>query len=474
MPFKDVREFIARLEREGEAIRIEDEVDWNLEAGAMLRRSAEAGLPAPFFQKVRGYPVGYRIFGGAMAKFKRIAIAMDMDPDTHPRELSEEYLRRKQRVIKPVIVNDGPCKENIHVGGEVDLLRYPVPMIHEGDGGRYIGTWHLTICKDSDWVNWGMYRHMLHNKNTVGILTTHPSKHFSCIYTKAYEPASKPMPVAIAIGVEPVSTLCATSSLPYGVSEVDIAGAIRGEPVELVKCETIDLHVPATAEIVIEGEMSPDKRMDEGPFGEYTGYMAGLRRPRPVVDVKAVTHRNDPILTMSCMGISLDDNCVLSLTKAATMLELLRAQGLPVTSVSNPPETGYMLAVVAVGEHYPFVADDIAHAIWGAKVAKGISHVIIVDDDVDPFDLTQVFHALVTRCHPFKGIVRLERTSGTALLPWASPHEHEYGIGARVYFDCTWPFDWALSDVPRRVSFAEMYPSQVQQAALGLWRKYGY
>jgi len=115
MPFKDVREFIAKLEEEGEALRIEEEVDWNLEAGAILRRSAEAGLPAPFFQKIKDYPAGYRLFGNGAANFRRMAITMGMKPDTHPRELIEEYVRRRQQLIKPVLVKDGPCKENIHM-----------------------------------------------------------------------------------------------------------------------------------------------------------------------------------------------------------------------------------------------------------------------------------------------------------------------------------------------------------------------
>ena len=476
MPYKDVREFISRLEKEGEAIRIEEEVDWNLEAGAMLRRSGEAGLPAPFFQKVKGYPSGYRLFGGGMAKFRRMAIAMDLAPDTHPRELVEEYLRRKQGLIKPIIVHNGPCKENVYVGDDVDLLKLPVPMIHQGDGGRYIGTWHATISKDpdSDWVNWGMYRHMLHNKNTVAVLYTHPSKHLGRMYAKSCESPDKPMPVAIAIGMEPISAMCATTTLPYGVSEVDIAGAIRGEPVELIKCETVDLNIPASAEIVIEGEMRANERMKEGAFGEYSGYMAGIAEPRPVIHVKAVTHRNNPILTMSCMGMPVDDNSVLSLTTAAALLDTLRTAGLPVTSVSYPAETGFMLAVVAVRDHSPHVADDIAHSIWGSKGGQMLPEIIIVDDDVDPFNPAQVFHALVTRCHPINGIVRLGRTSGTALWPWASRYEQKSRIGARIYFDCTWPFDWDPSDIPKRMSFTEAYPSQVQQEALAKWSKYGY
>jgi 4-hydroxy-3-polyprenylbenzoate decarboxylase len=150
----EVTDLSAQLEKEGEAIRIEEGVDWNLEAGAILRRSAEAGLPAVLFQKIKGYPKGYRLFGGGAAKFKRMAIAMGMSPDTPPKELMEEYLKRKQQPIKPVVVKDGPCKENIQIGDKVDLLKFPVPMIHAGDGGRFIGAWHATITKDSQtgWI----------------------------------------------------------------------------------------------------------------------------------------------------------------------------------------------------------------------------------------------------------------------------------------------------------------------------------
>ena len=138
------------------------------------------------------------------------------------------------------MVKHGPCKENIQIGDDVDLLKFPVPMLHDGDGGRYIGTWHATITKDphSDWVNWGMYRHMLHSKNSMGIFLASSTKHFGTHF-HSYHNQNKNLEVAIAIGMEPVSSICAANPVPFGVSEVSIAGALRGEPVELVKCETI-------------------------------------------------------------------------------------------------------------------------------------------------------------------------------------------------------------------------------------------
>ncbi len=475
MPFKDLREFIARLEKEGEAQRIEEEVDWNLEAGAMIRKSNEQGLPAPFFQKVKDYPNGYKLFGEALGNHRRIAIAMDMNPNTPIKELIEEYLKRKQRPIKPVLVNEGSCKENIHLDDEVDLLEFPATLAHEGDGGRYIGTFHLTIAKDpeSGWVNWGMHRHMLHNKNTIGILAARHT-HIRQICNKIYASTNKPAEVAIAIGVEPISTFCAASTIPYGVSEVDIVGGIRGEPVELIKCETVDLAVPATAEIVIEGEIRPDEAMEEGPFGEYTGYIGGRREPRSVIHIKAVTHRHNPILTTGCEGIPVTNtHAIQSVSSAAEILERLKTQGLPVTAVSVFPETVQMLVVVAV-KAGSATADEVAFAVWTGRAGHGMPWIIIVEDDVDPFNMAQVFHALATKCHPYRGVVKLEHTAGGTLHPFLSRYEQKYLLGASTYFDCTWPRDWDPSEVPKRSSFENVYPLEIQEKASLKWRKYGY
>ena len=473
MPFKDLREFITALDKEDEVKRIEDEVDWNLEAGAMTRCSCEAGLSAPFFQKVKDYPEGYRLFGEVLGNHRRIAIAMEMDPNVSPRTLIEEYLKRKASPIKPVLVKEGPCKENIHIGDEVDLLEFPVPIVHKGDGGRYIGTWHLTICKDlnSDWINWGTYRHMLHNKNTIGLQAGPPTHVRRAM--QSWEDRGKSMEIAIAIGVEPISTLCAVSPIPYGVSEADIVGGIRGEPIELIKCETVDLEVPSTAEIVIEGEVGFQETMIEGPFGEYTGYMGGHKEPRPVIHVKAVTHRKDPILTMANEGLPVScTHATHSITRSAEFWDVLKSQGIPATGVYEFTEACTLLVVVAIRSGLAR-ADDVAHAIWASRVGVSTPWVVVVEDDVDPFNLGQVLHALVSKCHPYRGITRLEHARGLALHPFLSRHEQRYLQGARAYFDCTWPPDWDPADVPQKCSFTNMYPVEIQRKALDKWRKVG-
>ena len=475
MPFKDVREFIAKLEKEGELQRIEEEVDWNLEAGAILRRSHEERLPAPFFEKIKGYPNDFKLCGGLMAKHRRVAIAMNMAPDTPFNQLMEEYLIRRRQPIKPILVKDGPCKENIQVGDEVDLLKFPVPLIHGGDGGRYVATFHLNISKDpdSDWVNWGMYRGMIHNKNTMGVCAD-PHTHHG-MHLEKYEAANKPMQVAIAIGLDPILYFSATSSVPHMESEVDVAGGIRGAPVELVKCETVDIAVPATAEIIIEGELIPHERWLEGSFGEFTGYQTRGQIARPVIHVKAITHRNNPLFTFSNEGLPLaDSHSMISVTCSAEYLEALRAKGLPVTGVYVTPEDALMLTVVAVKTPYANVASDIAHVIWAASPSRVTSYIIVVNDDVDPTNKDQVIHALVSKCHPYKGIHKMDQATIISYVPWADRHERDYRMGGKAYFDCTWPLDWDPSEVPVRVSFTDIYPPEIQQKALAKWQKYGY
>lgn len=474
MAFKDLREFIAKLEKEGGIRRIEEEVDWNLEVGAMTRLADEWSLPAPFFLKIKEYPPGYRILGEPLSNHRRVATAMGMPPDTPVREMIYQYMMRKQSPIQPVVVKKGACKENIMHGKDVDLLKFPVPFIHRGDGGRYIGTFHLTICKDlnSNWVNWGMYRHMLHNKNTIG-LQAGPPTHVRRIL-QGWDDKNRPMEIAIALGVEPVSTIVAAAPVPYGVSEVDVIGGIREEPMELVQCETVDLQVPAASEIVIEGEVGLRETMEEGPFGEYTGFMGGHREPRPVIHVKAVTFRNDPILTVGNEGMPITGtHATQSVTRSAEFWELLKGNGVPVVGVHEFTEGCTLVVVVAVRSGLAR-ADDVAHSIWASRVGVSTPYVVVVDEEVDPFDLKQVFHAIFSRCHPWRGIVRLEHARGQALIPWLSRYEHKHLLGARAYFDCTWPPDWPKEDVPQVCSFENAYPDEVKQKALAKWRTHGF
>ena len=265
MAFRDLREYIAKLEEEGELRHIKTEVDWNLELGAISRRAIELRAPAPLFENIKGYPAGYRVLANLMSGTRpshgRLAIAMGLPKATPILKLIDEFAERVQSQVKPLIVKTGPCKEVIRLGDAVNVLDLPVPLIHGRDGGRYIGTWHIDINKDPDtgWVNWGMYRHMVHDEKTLGWRAT-PYQHGPNIYYQKYESRGQPMPMAIAIGTDPLSSVAAATSFPAEITEAEAAGGLRGAPVELVKCETIALEVPATSEIVLEGMVYPGER----------------------------------------------------------------------------------------------------------------------------------------------------------------------------------------------------------------------
>lgn len=284
------------------------------------------------------------------------------------------------------------------------------------------------------------------------------------------------MPFAVSIGADPVCSLMACSRIGFGISEADIAGAIMKEPVEMVKCETNDLLVPATSEIVLEGDCMPNERVPEGPFGEYTGYRASPRDKRPVFRVKAITHRNDPILTMSCMGVPPDESHnSFAITISASILTELKRAGIPVVDVWVYPEFATFFAAVTVKTLFANTAARVASLIWGSDPGSTITYVGVFNDDVDLHNIPQVMHALFTKCHPYRGINRMERAMGIILLPFLSREERLNSLGSKAYFDATWPLDWDPSiAVPPRASFNDIYSKEVQKHVLKNWEKYGF
>jgi 4-hydroxy-3-polyprenylbenzoate decarboxylase len=476
MPFRDVRDYADKLEQEGELLRIKEEVDWDLELGGIVRRATETGAPAPFFERIKGYPQGYRALGASMANYRRMAIAMGLPPDSSIEDLLEFYIRRKKEPIKPMLVSTGPCKEVIDLGEKADLFKFPAPMLHAGDGGRYIGTYHIIVTKDPDtgWVNWGLYRLMIHDRHTLGGLVL-PMQHIGMLYYEKYEPRNQPMEFAICFGTEPVSNLVACFGIPMGVNEADIAGALRGQPVELVKCETVDLEVPATSEIVVEGVMPPHERKDEGPFGEYTGFSGNVAHPMPLYKVTAITHRQDPILTTCAAGVPVDDTqAPLAVAWSAEILEDLREREFPVRMVYVPPEYSLFLAAVSTKVPYTNYPRKLADAVWATKAGTHIHYVAVFDEDVDVTDLTQMVHAIFTRCHPIRGIYQEPRMPGTPLEPYLDPQEKANRSSATCLFDCTWPKDWPPQNIPTKISFQTVYPAEVKEKILANWSKYGF
>jgi 4-hydroxy-3-polyprenylbenzoate decarboxylase len=473
--FDDLRDFLKCLEAAGELITIKEEVDWNLEACAIMRRCNEIRGPVPLFENIRDYP-GYRMTSADIqATFGRYALAMGLEPSTPYREIVAEYDCRTKKPLKPTIVRTGPCKENIHIGADADFLKLPAPMIHSGDGGRYLGTSQVGVTNDfdSNWINWGTYRFMVHDSKTAGIFFQ-PTKHATSMYRK-YEAANRPMEFASFVGGDPLVYVAAAGSAPYGVSEAEVVGGLRGRPIELVRCETVDLMVPATSEIVIEGEILPHERRNEGPFGEYTGYQMQDVFPRPLFKIKAITHRHNPILTVEVEGTPVVMGHINgSIVHAAEIKKALLRNGLPVTGVYVPPESAnHMVIVAAERTPYP-IAFRIASGVWASAGGRTIPHVIVVDSDVDPADMGQVIHAMATKCHPGRGITIIPNTPTSQLTPFLSTQERKAFKGAFAVYDCTWPTDWETSSIPVKVSFDSIYPKEIQEKVVQKWTQYGF
>lgn len=484
-PFYDMREFMEALEAAGELVRVKTEVDWNLEASAIIRRTNEIGAPAPFFQKIKGYPEGFnRMMGGQMGGsvkgvYRRPAIAMGLDPDTHESVIIDEFIRRMNNPIKPVIVKTGPCKENILKGDDVDLTKFPAPMIHKGDGGRYICTWHAQIVKDpdSDWVNWGMYRLHILGKKTLAS-QVEAFRHEGVMFYEKYEPRNKPMSVAVAIGPDPLCAIAACTDAPAGVSEVDVAGGLRGAPVELVKCETSDLYVPASAEIIIEGTVMPGERAEEGPHGEYTGYRVSERsdRERLFVRVDCITHRNNPILPSTCMGMPVDDgHAAASLTQSAAILQEVRKKGIDVKGLYVPPYGPWASAIVSIKKKpYPAFIHELAAIIWSTQCGRQVNYVIFLEETANLYNPLEVLHEIIFRCHPIRGIRRFEQGPGSPLLPYLTAYERHYMFGVAAIIDCTAPMDWPFPPIELRFTNPTMYPKDLQEKILSKWKEYGF
>lgn len=474
---KDNREYAAALEEFGDLVRIRQEVDWDMEAGAIVRRVCELGAPAPFMERIKDYP-GFRYLGAPLSTYRRLAISLGMDPRSRLPDVAAEYLKRTNSTpIPPVVVDkkDAACKQNILLGDDVDLCKLPVPLVHDGDGGRYIGTWHAVVTKDPDTeaVNWGMYRQMVYDSRTMPG-AVFPFSDLGKVFNEKYAPRGEAMPFATVIGPPPLAAVAACAPSP--IPEPELTGMLMGEPIELVKCETNDLEVPANSEIVLEGLILPDVKVEEGPFGEYTGYRTSPRERRLTFLVKAITYRDNPIMTISNMGVPTDEGQLLrSFSLGLELDKLLRSQGVPITGVYMPPESTHHVMIVGVKPRYSGIATQIANLAFGSKLGPWFHMVIVVDDSIDIYNWNEVFHALCTRCHPVRGIRVYDHAVGTALNPFASASERKYSKGAKVLFDCTWPLDWdPLSEVPTLVSFRTVYPQEVQEKVLKNWEDYGF
>jgi 4-hydroxybenzoate decarboxylase len=300
MPYKDLREWIQRLEEEGELVRIKDEISPEPDVGAIGRAVGDIAGPGIFIEKITGFeiPLATCLTGS----WRATALALDLRKDTNRRDMVKVWMDAFEKYpVKAKVVNDAPCKENILIGEKVNLFQFPIPRINPDDASFYISKGNsITKDPDSEWINVGIYRMMLLDRNKIALSVQTAAQHFRFHLRKYYE-AGKPMEVAVAIGTEPVLPMVATMKIPAGWNEYEFAGTLRKEPEELVKAETVDLLVPARAEIILEGIIRTETQVLEAPFGEHTGSYSGCFWT-PVFELKAITHRNSPIYESLYLG----------------------------------------------------------------------------------------------------------------------------------------------------------------------------
>lgn len=400
----DLRKAIELAEEMGE-LEIVEGADPHLEMGAIYTLSLQKQIPPVIlFRKIKGFPDDYRVVVNVRSsKLFVQGVGLELV------QAYRKHRRKRSEPIPPEIVQSGPVLENVLTGDAVNVLKFPTPHWNKGDGGKYIGTECMVITKDpeSDWVNAGTYRVQVQDAKTLTVFIE-PGKHGDTI-RKKYWAKGEPCPIVVSVGQAPVLGATAASTLGENVSEFAAAGARLGRPIELVKGKVTGIPFPADSEIVFEGYMSPPTEVTamEGPFGEWPGYYTSSG-PSPVLQVRAIYHRNDPIITGSppakpTYPATYYGTGGSALLRAASLWDELEAAGVPgVTGVWKMPGSGSrFMNVISIKQTHA------GHAKMAGLVAAGCGSaaylgriIIIVDDDIDITNPAEVIWAMSTRWDP--------------------------------------------------------------------------
>ena len=410
MIYRDLREFIDHLDREGELLRIKEEINLEPDVGAIGEAVCQMKGPGILADNIAGYE-NARLSVCLHASWAREAMALGLPKNASSKEQKRAWLEAYERYPVPprfVDKKNAPCKENVLKGDDINLFNFPIPRINTHDAAPYI-TKTMCITKDpeSGWVNFGMYRVMVLDRNRTTIMTSNTS-HWGQHYTKARR-LGKPLEMAIVLGTDPVLPIVSASKIPGGWEEFAFAGAVRGEPVDLVKAETMDLPVPASAEIVLEGLVGLDCNVFEGPFGEFAAaYSSAMMMPP--FDLTAVTHRNNPIFDGVHLGKSPSDQFyMIGMLKCANLERELKHSCPNITEIAYLQPTNF--ACVVQGKWVnKFEPRRAMTAVWSSEANSQSKMVIVVDEDIDPWNAEEVMWAIATRSQANTDIVMIPGT----------------------------------------------------------------
>jgi 4-hydroxy-3-polyprenylbenzoate decarboxylase len=467
MAFEDLREFISLLEKRNQLKRISAEVDAELEIAEITDRVSKRGGPALLFENVRGHSIPVLI--NALGSRERMLMALGSSDYSEITERITELtdVKSPQGLIEkiklvprladlgkmfPKIVKDGPCKERILKDGEFSLLDFPIIKCWPEDGGRYI-TMPLVFTKNpaTGKRNCGMYRMQVYNENTTGMhwqIHKHGAQHFRNLKRAG----GGRLDVGVALGADPVTVFSAIMPLPEDLDEMMIAGFLREKPVEMVKCETVDVEVPANAEIVIEGYVDTEELRTEGPFGDHTGYYS-LEDEFPVFHVTCITHRKKPIYQTIIVGKPPQEDCWMGEAIERIYLPLMQRQ-FPEVVDYHMPFAGvfHNLMIVSIRKDYPGHARKIMNGIWSLPQAMFTKSIVVVDEDTNVRDMNEVTWRVLNNIDPERDIQfvlgPVDQLDHSSRLP---NFGSKMGIdGTRKWksegFDRPWPKELMMTD----------------------------
>lgn len=454
-----LRSWLRDLNGINQLSQIQCEVDSKLELGAITRVNLGLAGPALLFDNITDYQdtISTHFVTCGMSNKEQLCLLLNLDAKTSDKEIVRHMKDVYSKPILPVIQDTSPVKENILKGDDIDLFQFPAPIWQELDGGRYIDTFCGVITKDHNTgrENIGLYRGQQIDKNRIAKVML-PTQGGGGHLTGYREHAEK-MPVAIAYGAHDVVPFCAGSPFPRHICEWDMMGAILGKPMELVKCETVDLVVPAGAEVVVEGYMNPDPASfeNEGPFGEYPGYYGGTPSPKPVLEVTCITHRNKPLMRGTLEGcrpgFPSEDSILCSYSWSAIFWNMLETAGVVgITDVWCPHVSTGTHIVVQIRKQYRGHAQQVAMALWGTSAAQWFfKHVLVVEEDIDIRDPLALEWAIAFRVNAgMDQVMLVGPTFGSPIDPSISHDDLDIprfrtGKWTRVLVDAT--RNWELA-----------------------------
>lgn len=453
MKYRDLRDFIAQLEKRGLLKRIDYPVSPHLEMTVVSDRVLRAQGPALLFQKhAQGsMPVLTNLFGTV----ERVALGMGEESIAALREVGHLLAALKEPEppkgfkdafnklpllkqalnMAPKYVSKGLCQTHILEGDEVDLTKLPIQTCWPEDAAPLI-TWGLVTTQGPEKTreNMGIYRQQLLSKNKL--IMRWLSHRGGALDYQAWQKAhpTKPFPIAVTLGADPATILAAVTPIPDNLSEYAFAGLLRGHRTELVRCIGHDLHVPASAEIVLEGYLEPGVEAPEGPFGDHTGYYNEVQS-FPVFTVERITHRDDPIYHSTYTGRPPDEPAILGAALNEVFIPILQKQFPEIVDFYLPPEgCSYRLAIVTIKKQYPGHAKRIMMAVWSfLRQFMYTKFVIVCDDDIDARSWPDVIWAITTRMDPQRDTVMIENTP-IDYLDFASKVA---GLGSKMGMDAT-------------------------------------